>query len=321
MAVLEQRHGKGILHAMISMIRPWTGVEVRSLRQARRMSLVDFAAHLGVDTRLISKWEAGGATLQPRPMNQAALDTSLSRLSAEESVRFAGLVSPDALGEAHDADADAALPSTRLRHPVDGKWITWIPEGVFLSGPQDQPEWVPGFWIDTYPTTNADYARFIAATGHTPPQHWQDGRVPPGTADHPVVWVTHADAAAYANWAGKRLPTSLQWEKAARGSRGNTWPWGNSATPRKANVRGSGPSTTTAVDEYKSGASPYGIYDMCGNVWEWLSTETIPGRFELKGGSFISQFDRAAPAAGNDADRLMHDDDTGFRCVTDDVTE
>ncbi|RDI43560.1 SUMF1/EgtB/PvdO family nonheme iron enzyme [Nocardia mexicana] len=304
---------------MVGLIRPWTGDETRALRDAQRMTLRQFAALLGVNERLISKWEAGGKALTPRPVNQEALDTVLSRLDAVETARFIELVPPDAIGE--DRDVDAFAPSTRTRHPVDGKWLTWIPEGVCLIGPQDKPEWVPGFWIDTYPVTNSDYSRFVAATGHTPPQHWADGHPPPDLAEHPVVWVSHDDATAYAEWANKQLPTSVQWEKAARGTRGNTYPWGNQATPAKCNVRGSGPGRTTPVDTYKSGTGPFGAFDLCGNVWEWQQTPTTDGRYELKGSAFTSPFDRANPAAFNDADHTMTDDDTGFRCITTDPIE
>lgn len=70
------------------------------------------------------------------------------------------------------------------------------------------------------------------------------------------------------------------------------------------------------VDRYLSGASSYDVYDLCGNVWEWCSTETTAGRYELKGGAFTSAFSRCAPANFNDADATMSDDDTGFRCVS-----
>ncbi|OQS15039.1 DNA-binding protein [Nocardia donostiensis] len=299
---------------MITIVRRWTGAEVRALRHARRMSLVEFAAHLGVGDRLVSKWEAGGASTCPRPVNQAALDTSLARLTSEERARFTEFVSPDVLSPARNLDVPEH--PTNVRHPMDGKLMTRIPEGVYLSGAEDEPVWVAEFYIDLYPTTNADYARFVAATGHTPPQHWEEVHPPTTIADHPVVWVTWDDAHAYAQWAGKDLPTSQQWEKAARGTRGNTWPWGTQPTPAKCNVRGSGPGTTTPVDQYKSGVSPYGCYDMCGNVWEWLATPTTNNRYELKGAAFTSPFDRGRPAAFNDADRAMTDDDTGFRCVS-----
>ncbi len=302
---------------MAIVVRRWTGAEARALRDARRMSLIEFAAHIGVSERLISHWEAGGAKVRPRPVNQAALDTSLSRLTDDELARFAEAISPRALSGVRDTDVPTQRTNTR--HPADGKLMTWVPEGIFLAGAQDQPVWVAGFWMDIFPTTNADYARFVAAQRCSAPRHW-DGKTPPREiADHPVVWVSWDDAAAYARWAHKTLPTSQQWEKAARGTRGNTWPWGNQPTPAKCNVRGSGPNTTTPVSTYASGASPYGIYDLVGNTWEWTSTETTTGRYQLKGSAFTSPFDRGEPSAFNDASRRMLDDDTGFRCVTTDL--
>ena len=87
-------------------------------------------------------------------------------------------------------------------------------------------------------------------------------------------------------------------------------------TAAKCNVRETGIGSTTPVDRYHSGASPYGIYDMCGNVWEWLSIQSAPSRYELKGSAFTSPFARATPSLFNDASADMLDDDTGFRCIT-----
>ncbi|MBF6272957.1 DNA-binding protein [Nocardia sp. 852002-51101_SCH5132738] len=278
------------------------------------MSLNEFAAHLGVTERQVSYWEAKRAAITPRPANQAALDTSLSRLKPDELTRFLAQVPADAIGDS--PDTDQLIQPDRIRHPVDGRSMTWIPEGVYLSGPMDQPVWLAGFHIDTYPVTNADYAVFVTATGHTAPRHWGNGRPPADLADHPVVWVTHDDATAYARWAHKLLPTAQQWEKAARGTSGATWPWGNQVTPAKCNCKVfDQPGATTPVDCFKSSVSPYGVFDLCGNVWEWLSTESSPGRFELKGSSFSSLLEAARPAAFNDANHLMCDDDTGFRCA------
>ncbi|MEV4115968.1 SUMF1/EgtB/PvdO family nonheme iron enzyme [Nonomuraea sp. NPDC049695] len=311
---------------MAVTIKLWSGREIRALREAKRMSISQFAAHLGVGERLISKWEAGGEKLHPRPVNQDALDTSLANSPEEVHVRFAdllGLTQSTLLAETEAsvappvAGATLLLGGHQVRHPIDGKLMTLVEEGVFLYGPEAEPVYLPGFYIDVYPTTNGDYARFVAATGHRRPQHWsKEGKPPENLIDHPVVFVTWRDAAAYAEWAAKALPNNQQWEKAARGLRGDIYPWGSQLTPAKCNVRESGLRHTTPVDRYHSGASPYGVYDLCGNVWEWLSTVSESGRYELKGSAFTSPFSRATPSNFNDASADMLDDDTGFRCVT-----
>jgi hypothetical protein len=300
-------------------IQIWSGREVRALREAKRMSIRAFAAHLGVSERMVSKWEAAGAGIHPRPVNQAALDSSLAASSSDEHVRFTGLVTPGRPIEPPPAEGPLPLAGGhhQVRHPIDGKLMTLVDAGVFLCGPHGDPVYLPAFYIDIFPTTNADYARFVAATGHERPCHWSQDSGPPGRLfDHPVVYVTWRDAAAYAEWADKVLPGDRQWEKAARGPRGDVYPWGNQQTPAKCNVRESGPGATTPVDRYHSGVSPYGVYDMCGNTWEWLGTPSQPLRYELKGSAFTSPFIRATPSTFNDASLDMLDDDTGFRCVT-----
>jgi formylglycine-generating enzyme required for sulfatase activity len=113
--------------------------------------------------------------------------------------------------------------------------MTRVEAGVFLSGSDNESVWLPTFWLDVFPTTNAEYARFAAATGRPAPRHWPGGKCPDDLFDHPVVWVTWHDAAAYAAWSGKSLPTNQQWEKAARGlkaapTRGETGERTRSAT-------------------------------------------------------------------------------------------
>ena len=116
-------------------------------------------------------------------------------------------------------------------------------------------------------------------------------------------------------WASKSLPTAQQWEKAARGTTGTIWPWGDQPSAAKCNARETGIGTTTSVSRYHSGVSPYGVYDLVGNVWEWTSTPSTTGRYELKGSAFTSPAFRGKPAAFNDANDFMRDDDTGFRCA------
>jgi iron(II)-dependent oxidoreductase len=134
---------------------------------------------------------------------------------------------------------------------------------------------VKSYRIDRYLVTNAQYARFIAATGHRPPAIWKDGKIQDGTAMQPVTMVNWYDASAYAKWAGKRLPTEAEWEKAARGTDGRRWPWGNEMNPALLNTYynvGSASNVTT----YANGVSPYGVYDMAGNVDEWVNEDFLP---------------------------------------------
>jgi formylglycine-generating enzyme required for sulfatase activity len=302
----------------VTTVERWTGREAKALRTAKRMSLEAFAAHLGVSERALSTWESRGENITIRAVNQAALDTSLRVSSPDVHERFIRLTEAFTTVLPDPSDTRAAVQEPPVqrheRHPHDGKQMALVDAGVYLAGLDNKPTWVPAFYIDIFPVTNSDYARFVAATGHQPPQHWPKGKCPDSLFDHPVTYVTWHDATAYAAWTGKQLPTAQQWEKAARGVRGDTYPWGNQPTPAKCNSRESGIGTTTPVSRYHSGVSPYGVYDLCGNTWEWTSTRTTQGRYELKAGAFTSPFARATPSSFNDAASTMLDDDTGFRC-------
>jgi formylglycine-generating enzyme required for sulfatase activity len=280
------------------------------------MSLEAFAAHLGISERALSTWEARGENITIRAVNQAALDTSLRASSPDVHERFIRLTDAfeTVLPQQNGAEPYEPPPQHHERHPNDGKQMALVEGGVYLSGPENKPVWLPGFYIDVFPVTNSDYARFVAATGHQPPQHWPKGKCPDTLFDHPITYVTWHDAASYARWAGKELPSAQQWEKTARGVRGDIYPWGNQPTPAKCNSRESGIGSTTPVSRYHSGVSTYGVYDLCGNTWEWTSTRTEPNRYELKAGAFTSPFTRATPSSFNDAASTMLDDDTGFRC-------
>ncbi len=148
--------------------------------------------------------------------------------------------------------------------------------------------------IGLTPVTNAEFRRFLAATGYQPDasenflKHWPDGRIPAGLADHPVVYVSLEDARAYARWAGVRLPTEEEWQFAAQGVDGRRYPWGATWQADLCN-HGQYEDTTTPVRAFSQGRSPFGLYDLCGNVWEWTESERSDGRTRfaiLKGGSF-----------------------------------
>ncbi|MBI3609083.1 MAG: formylglycine-generating enzyme family protein [Nitrospirae bacterium] len=129
---------------------------------------------------------------------------------------------------------------------------------------------LPAYDIDQHEITQAEYRVFVQNTGRTPPPDWVNGQFPPAKARHPVDEVTWEDANAYCLWAGKRLPTEAEWEKAARGPKGLKYPWGDAFDETRANVNGQ-VGDTTEVGHYEKGKSPYGAYDMIGNVWEWTA--------------------------------------------------
>ena len=170
-----------------------------------------------------------------------------------------------------------------------------VPAGEFLMGSDpatdkdafddEQPQhrvYVSEFYIGKYPVTNAQYEVFVRATGHEEPRHWtrllRKPKVPSGKENHPVVWVSWHDAVAFCQWLSRetgkpfRLPTEAEWEKAARGTDGRKYPWGNRFDKTKLNSREGEPGDTTPVGQYSlDGDSPYGCADMSGNVWEWCA--------------------------------------------------
>ncbi len=175
------------------------------------------------------------------------------------------------------------------------------------------PHRTRAFAITKTPITNRQYAAFVAATGHPAPEvdeatwqsyklihpyartrrhAWRGAAPPPGREDHPVVLVSHADAEAYAAWLGRvtgrrwRLPRELEWEKAARGGDGRVFPWGDDWDPSRANSHDQGPFDTLPVGSFPAGASPYGLLDGAGQVFEWTASPGNPGRFVVKGGSW-----------------------------------
>lgn len=167
---------------------------------------------------------------------------------------------------------------------VDDAPMVLIPEGPFWMGAEhgvgledETPRhevWLDAYYIDVHEVTTERYANFLAATRRTPPWLW--GSVDLEVhAERPVIGVTWDDADAFCRWAGKRLPTEAEWEKAARGTDERRYPWGNEPpTASLANfaigARFSYVQALMPVGHYKGAASPYGVHDMAGNVWEWV---------------------------------------------------
>ena len=151
--------------------------------------------------------------------------------------------------------------------------MVYVPGGEFISGPPDNTKTVdvPVFYIDINVVINRKYYDYMRATGVPAPGHWLDRNIPQGMDDFPVINITWDEASGYAKWAGKRLPTALEWEKAARGSTGQRYPWGDEFNPTCCNTAESGIGEPTAKGRYRHGVSPYGCLDMIGNVVQWCS--------------------------------------------------
>lgn len=152
-----------------------------------------------------------------------------------------------------------------------------VPAGTALIGEEGTPLEIDEFEIGVYPVTNAQYYRFVKETGYKPPTEWQDRNELSYESyalkgDHPVVWVSCEDAEAYVNYVGGRLPSFTEWQYAARGTDDRLFPWGYEIDKPRCNTTELGAEGTTPVGAFKDGISPFGCYDMIGNVWEWTST-------------------------------------------------
>lgn len=195
----------------------------------------------------------------------------------------------------------AAPQSNSVQPPAELPGMAYVPGGEFWMGRihmfkfdelnwtardrlDDQPAHIvalDAFYMDKYEVTNADYARFAEATSHKRPWQWKDGKIPAGRDKWPVYNVDWNDSAAYCAWAGKRLPTEAEWEKAARGGLDRKlYSWGDElgaggggedeeAGPAKKKARYAAPDGPVAVGSYDPNG--YGLYDMTGNVWEWVA--------------------------------------------------
>lgn len=148
------------------------------------------------------------------------------------------------------------------------------------------------FFIDKYPVTNQQFQAFLEASGYTPKDtvnflsHWRNGKPPEELLDHPVVNVSIEDARAYARWAGKRLPSDMEWQFAAQGTDGRIYPWGNAMDSTRCNFKS---GATAPVDAFPEGASPFGVMDLIGNVWQLVDDVYDNGTYKfimMRGGSY-----------------------------------
>ena len=244
-------------------------------------------------------------------------------------------------------------PAEVVTNEIDGTLLGLVPEGEFLAGPSDHDTegddpflvTLPTYYLAMHPVTNTQYKRFVNATGHRTPQPLTASSGPPlweGTdfieeiSNHPVVYVNWDDAQTYCEWAGLRLPSELEWEKASRGTDGRVFPWGDHMDWKKCRSDNSkGCETTSDVKSYPKGCSPFGHFQMSGNIWEWCADfydpygyakykagDLSPAENEYRGGRVVRGgswrsfrdhgFHCAFRTSGNPTSR---DSDKGFRCA------
>jgi formylglycine-generating enzyme required for sulfatase activity len=239
--------------------------------------------------------------------------------------------------------------------------MLWIPAGEFRMGSnpdqvEQAAEWcgcnkrgfedeqylhkvyLDGFYIDQYEVSNRQFQAFADASGYvTDAEHKNEANTwrtayAAGMGDYPVVWMSWNDARAYCDWAGKRLPTEAEWEKAARGTDARLWPWGSDWDADRLNSGQGGRRATTPVGSFPDGASPYGVLDMAGNVWEWVNdwyaaayyqtgndrNPTGPESGEdrvLRGGGYNNGLYEVRTAHRHKGGQTGYAPDHGFRCA------
>ncbi len=284
-------------------------------------------------------------TPTPRP-TAAPLESAPADEEGEE-----GDAAAEADEGAGDAEAESeAAAESEAPAPMAEEMVE-IPAGTYTigqdgskpkNGPAHEVE-LAAYEIDRFEVTNDEFARFVEETGYTTyaesqgSKSWQDAAADKG--NHPVVYVTWDDAVAYCDWAGKRLPTEEEWEVAARGEDGRLYPWGDEfpgdeAVAEFGNLYETGLRSTFPVGAFEQGVSPFGLYDVAGNVREWTSSAFLPypgaaadadpffgedkrvhrggGWFDGQDGEVVTTYNRNAGPPETSAN-----DDIGFRCARD----
>lgn len=298
-------------------------------------------------------WEAlATEAVEATRRQQEAEETALRQHEAEtEAKPQVGVAEMAQRQRESEKTTSEAMSTLGLAPGVEMAFVE-VPAGQFLmgsdrrkyprAGKSEQPQHkvtLDGYWIARTPVTNAQYAAFVAATGHRMPKHWMNDRPPEGKEPHPVVNVSWEDAVQFCRWASRlghgevRLPTEAEWEKAARGTDGRLFPWGNEEPDVHRGNFGAHEWDTTAVERYSpQGDSPYGCADMAGNVhewcWDWYAANTYrttsnrnPQGPEagysrvLRGGGWFDTWNDLRVAGRHHSGPVDLDDHVGFRCA------
>jgi formylglycine-generating enzyme len=249
------------------------------------------------------------------------------------------------------ANGSAAPKARPVLHPPttltgkDGAPMVLVAAGEFTMGSaegddDEQPVhrvYLDSFYLDLYEVTNGRFAKFVAASQSEPPWGFADQETPVVHADRPVRWVNWLEALGYCLWAGKRLPSEAEWEKAARGTDGRLYPWGaEPPTPAHAvfGLKEGGADTVSPIGNREKGTSPYGVHDLAGNLYEWVADWYDDAFYALqprinprgpaegtakvqRGGSYINSPYRLRATFRTKGDPTEHDPNVGFRCAQD----
>lgn len=287
----------------------------------------------------------------PTPSSARARTMALQLISDDRYVFVLLREAIDDIAEDAAAPAWAALADGMAMIPAGVVPVVHANGGV---GPVE----VSAFYLDRHAVTNRQFKRFVDAGGYDAlevwpqevwpslmkftdrsrrpgPGHWEEGKFAAGTADHPVAGVSWYEAAAYAAWVGKRLPTAAEWQKAGgwpehlSGGACRRYPWGDIYEPDRANLGAPGAGKTVPVHDYPGGSTPNGIFQMVGNVWEWLADrlDAIPCRPDetfqplrplrrIAGGAFDTYFQAEATCQFvTGQPELDRRENLGFRCT------
>lgn len=226
----------------------------------------------------------------------------------------------DVIEEARVRPPEAPKELTREITGKDGAPMMLVPAGEFLYGDNNQQMTLPAFLMDKYELSTKLYAAFLQASGRTQPAGWSQQVAPVGSGNRPVMGVDWNDADAYCRYYGKRLPTEQEWEKAARGTDGRNYPWGNEEPTSQHALFNRGWNsysvTLATVESYEAGRSPYGIYNMAGNVSEWTASD-YDGSNKVFRGGYWANGPEGLRSALRFWDALSLRSAHGFRCAQD----
>ena len=276
-----------------------------------------------------------GVTVEALQEVNAISDPTRLQIGQELIIPQGGTIAPRSTATEVRATTTSTPPTPR---PAVEAAMIAIPAGEFTMGSDVEDErpphtvFVDGFEMDKLEVTNQEFERFVQETGYVTDAEkagdtsWR--YYAKDKAQHPVVKVSWNDANAYCGWAGKRLPTEAEWEKAARGTDARRYPWGNQWDAARANAKEAGNRGITAVGSFPAGASPYGVLDMAGNVAEWTTDwfKAYPGgdfyspyygeKYRvIRGGGWFSDQNLVRTTERSASAVELANDDVGFRCA------